>query len=355
MPASPFDHPLMSELIGDEEISAQFAVEAELSAMIEFESALARAQAHFGVIPAPAAQAILEALSAFVPDRIALAHGMGKDAVVVPELVRQLRHAVGEEHGRFVHFGATSQDAVDTGLATRLVRVLDILANRLEALGEALGHLEREQGRTPVMAHTRMQAAMTVPAGRKIRSWREPLQRHVRRLAWVSEDVGVLHLGGAAGTLDALGRHAGDVRALVARQLKLRVVDHARHSERDGFAQLAGWLALVSGSLGKMGQDVALMAQSELGEVSLADAGGSSAMPHKRNPVKAEVLVSLARLNAVLVSGMHQAMVHENERSGAAWTLEWLILPQMAMATGAGLRIAGEIAPALTIIASDRR
>jgi 3-carboxy-cis,cis-muconate cycloisomerase len=126
----------------------------------------------------------------------------------------------------------------------------------------------------------------------------------------------------------------------MATRLGLGVVPRARHSERDGQAELADWLSLVTGSLGKMGQDIALMAQSEVGEVRLRGGGGSSAMPHKVNPVGAEVLVTLARFNAALVSGMHQALVHENERSGAAWTLEWMLLPQMATAAGAALRTA---------------
>jgi 3-carboxy-cis,cis-muconate cycloisomerase len=115
------------------------------------------------------------------------------------------------------------------------------------------------------------------------------------------------------------------------------------HSQRDGLAELAGWLSLVTGSLGKFGQDLALMAQVG-SDIKLSGGGSSSAMPHKQNPVKAEALVALARFNAVQLSGMHQALVHEQERSGAAWTLEWLILPQMVVATAAALRLAAELA-----------
>jgi 3-carboxy-cis,cis-muconate cycloisomerase len=126
----------------------------------------------------------------------------------------------------------------------------------------------------------------------------------------------------------------------MAQRLNLGLVPRARHSERDGQVELADWLSLVTGSLGKIGADVALAAQSEVGEIRLKSGGGSSAMPHKVNPVGAEALVTLARFNATLVSGMHQALVHENERSGVAWTLEWMLLPQMAVAAGASLRTA---------------
>jgi 3-carboxy-cis,cis-muconate cycloisomerase len=162
----------------------------------------------------------------------------------------------------------------------------------------------------------------------------------LQRLKGVENEIAVLNFGGAAGTLERLGDKAEAVSQRLAGRLGLRVLPRPRHNERDGVVEFASWLSLASGSLGKMGQDIALMAQSEVGEVKLASGGGSSAMPHKVNPVGAEVLVTLARFNATLVAGMHHALVHENERSGAAWTLEWMVLPQMAVATGAGLATA---------------
>ncbi|TIW68692.1 MAG: 3-carboxy-cis,cis-muconate cycloisomerase, partial [Mesorhizobium sp.] len=152
----------------------------------------------------------------------------------------------------------------------------------------------------------------------------------------------VVQFGGAAGTLDRLGDKAAPVRAALA--AKLGLGDAAQwHSQRDALADFAGWLSLVTGSLGKFGQDIALMAQGGM-DIKLSAGGGSSAMPHKQNPVKAEALVALARFNATQLAGMHQALVHEQERSGAAWTLEWLILPQMVVATAGALRLAAELA-----------
>jgi 3-carboxy-cis,cis-muconate cycloisomerase len=148
----------------------------------------------------------------------------------------------------------------------------------------------------------------------------------------------VVQFGGAVGTLDKLGGKGAAAVAALAGRLDLGVPERAWHSQRDGFAELAGWLSLVTGSLGKLGLDVALMAMA--GDVVLAHGGGSSAMPHKSNPVGAEVLVTLARFNATLVGGMHGALVHEQERSGAAWMLEWMLLPQMLTAAAASLRTA---------------
>ena len=148
-----------------------------------------------------------------------------------------------------------------------------------------------------------------------------------------------MQFGGAAGTLEKLGDKGRAVRAALAAALGLGDAPQWQ-SQRDRIAELGGWLATITGALGKLGQDVALMAQAG-GEIALAGGGSSSAMPHKANPVGAEVLVALARFNAAQLGGLHQAMVHEQERSGAAWTLEWLLLPPMLIATGGTGRGAG--------------
>jgi 3-carboxy-cis,cis-muconate cycloisomerase len=151
-----------------------------------------------------------------------------------------------------------------------------------------------------------------------------------------------LQFGGAAGTLEKLGGKAAAVRGSLAQELGLADLPQWQ-SQRAFIAEFAGLLSLVTGSLGKFGQDIALMAQAS-DEIALSGGGSSSAMAHKQNPVAAETLVALARFNATQISAIHQSMVHEQERSGAAWTLEWLVLPQMVVATGAALRLARELA-----------
>lgn len=353
MSVSVFEHPLLSGLLGDAGIAACFTLEAEIDAMLAFERALAEAEAAEGVIPTAAAAAIDTALAAFRPDIGRLREGTARDGTTGPELVRQLRAAVGDPHGESVHFGATSQDVVDTGLAIRLARVLALLRGRLQALVAALDAFTARTGAVATMAHTRMQAAIPVPASRKIASWRAPLARHLARLDAVEAGVVLVHFGGAAGTLDKLGAKGPAVRRRLAASLGLGEEEGVRHSERDGMAELAGFLSLVTGSLGKMGIDIALLAQSEVGEIRVEGGGGSSAMPHKANPVAAEALVTLARFNATLVSGMHHALVHEGERSGAAWMLEWMLLPQMAAAAGAATRAAEKLVSSISFVARD--
>ncbi|AZO25819.1 MULTISPECIES: 3-carboxy-cis,cis-muconate cycloisomerase [unclassified Mesorhizobium] len=342
MTVSPFDHPLLSGLLGDEEAARHFSVEADIAAMLGFERALAEAEAECGVIPHEAEAAIVKALASFRPDTAKLRAGVTNDGVVVPELVRQLRAAVGEPHGEFVHLGATSQDVIDTSLMLRLRQAVEHIGLLLSENIVRLAGLEEEFGGRALMAVTRMQPAIPITAADRIVSWRAPLERHQHRLKEQSDRLLVVQFGGAAGILDKLGGKAPAVRAALA--AKLGLADAPQwHSQRDALAEFAGWLSLVAGSLGKFGQDIALMAQGE-SDIKLAGAGGSSAMPHKQNPVKAEALVALARFSATQLSGVHQALVHEQERSGAAWTLEWLILPQMVVATAAALRLAAELA-----------
>jgi 3-carboxy-cis,cis-muconate cycloisomerase len=271
----------------------------------------------------------------------ALRAGTARDGVVVPDLVRQLRDAVGADAGVHVHFGATSQDVIDTALILRLKHAHALIVDRLSELAKALDAIDRAFGTRRLMGHTRMQAALAVSVSDRIRAWREPLVRHLRRLEAFAADGFPVQFGGAVGTLEKLGDAADRVRHALAVELSLNDAVQWQ-SQRDRLVEFSGLLALISGSLGKIGQDIALLAQMG-GQISLAGGGGSSAMAHKQNPVAAEVLVAIGRYNAVQASGMQQAMIHEQERSGAAWTLEWMILPGMVTATGAGLRLALEL------------
>jgi 3-carboxy-cis,cis-muconate cycloisomerase len=340
MSFTPFNAPLLSGLLGDPEVVKHFSVGAELSAMTRVEAALAKAEAEVGVIGGDAAEAIAAACETFQPDIAAIGAATARDGVIVPEFIRQLRAHVGEPHANHVHFGSTSQDVIDTSFVLRVKDVIALLEKRLIDLIAALEELDTRFGANQMMARTRMQAAIPITVCDRLRSWKMPLDGHLARLAELKPRLLALQFGGAAGTLDKLGDKAGEVGELLARSLGLQLPDANWQTDRSAVAELAGWLSLVTGTLGKMGQDIALMAQTEIGEIRLSGSGGSSAMPHKQNPVKAEILVTLARFNAVQVSGVHQSLVHEQERSGAAWTLEWMLMPQMAVATGASLRSA---------------
>lgn len=342
MSLSPFEHPFLSGLFGDSEIVELFSARADIDAMIRFETALAQAQAGAGVIESDAADAIVSRLSDFAADTTSLRHGVAKDGVVVPELVRQMRAAVAGTAAEKLHFGATSQDVIDTSLMLRLKAAAEIIAARLGRLIDTLGDIAVRDGSNPLTGYTRMQAAIAITVGDRVASWIDPLERHLVRIDTFLQHGFAVQFGGAAGTLEKLGDNAGTVRADLAKRLGLS--DRPQwHSQRDGIAELANLLSLVTGTLGKFGQDIALLA--EVGaEIRMSGGGGSSAMPHKQNPVNAETLVTLARFNAVQISALHQSLVHEQERSGAGWMLEWLSLPQMVTATGSSLLIAERLA-----------
>ena len=249
-----------------------------------------------------------------------------------------------------MHFGATSQDVIDTALVLRLKAALPVLAARLDAVIAALDALDARFGGRTLMGRTRMQAAIPITAGARIASWRGPLVRQRARLDALRPEVLVVQFGGAAGTLEKLGDKAGAVRAALAAALGLGDAPQWQ-SQRDRIAELGGWLATTTGALGKLGQDVALMAQAG-GEIALAGGGSSSAMPHKANPVGGRGAGGAGAVQRRAVGGLQQAMVHEQERSGAAWTLEWLLLPPMLIATGAALRTARQVAASIESLGS---
>ena len=338
MSISPPDRTLLSALLGDDEIAPYLSDKAEIAEMIRFEAALAIAEGAEGIIPVESASHIARCLETFVPSLDELRMATARDGVVGVDFVRQLREHVGPPHAQFVHFGATSQDLVDTALLLRLKPVLAILAERTRQLIAVLTDFDKRFGMNEIVARTRMQDALPIAVAHRLAAWQAPLPRHLDRLNELSPRLLLLQFGGAVGTLDKLGDRARPVAARLATALGLGVPERSWHSQRDSIVELADWLSLVSGSLGKIGVDVVLMAQNAVDEIALEGGGGSSAMPHKQNPVGAEVLVALARYNATLVGGMHEALLHEQERSGAAWTLEWLILPQMVTNTAASLR-----------------
>ncbi|MCC0027273.1 3-carboxy-cis,cis-muconate cycloisomerase [Pseudooceanicola lipolyticus] len=347
MSVSVFDHPWLSGHFGDAEMAAILAPERQMAHMLAFEAVWSRACGRAGLFDAAAAEAATRAIETVRIDLADIATGMAQDGVPIPRLVKQLKAVAGSEA---VHKGTTSQDVMDTALALTLQEASDLLAARLEVLAGCLDGLNTRFGDAPLMGRTRMQAAEPITVRDRVATWRLPLGDHLERLAVVRKRVEKVQIGGAAGDRKALGPKADQVVADVAAALGLAPTARAWHAIRDGVADYASFLSLVTGTLGKLGQDVVLMAQQGIDEIAMSGGGGSSAMPHKQNPVAAELLLTLARFNAVQVSAMHLAMIHEQERSGAAWTLEWMVLPQMLMTTARALAVAIEISQRITRI-----
>ncbi len=345
MTVSPSDSAIYRHLLGDAEVGRLFTDTAEVRAVMLVEGALAKVQGEAGLIPETAAAAIHRASMELQIDPSGLAAGVAENAVPVPGLVSMFRDAMqAPEHAQYLHWGATSQDIVDTALALRLRQALSIVEDRLSATLRTLGALAETHAETPMVARTYGQAAVVTTFGAHVAAWGHPLLRHKRRLQSVREDVTQVSLSGAAGTLSVMGDKGPDIRAALARALNLTDPGGTWHSQRDGLAALAGWLTGLTGSLGKMGEDLLILTQSGIGEVSLGAGGGSSTMPQKSNPILPSLLSAIAKQTVGLNSAMQAALSHRQERDAAAWLVEWMSLPQMVVLTARALSVADDLA-----------
>jgi 3-carboxy-cis,cis-muconate cycloisomerase len=349
MTASLLSSPLHAALVSDGEIAALLDDNARLHTMLHVEAALAKVEGRLGLIPDDVAKRIAEAAGALKLSPSALAARTAKDGMAVPALVEALREAVEPGDRNFVHFGGTSQDIIDTALVLSLREILAILERRLAAIARALAALADRHRRSVMPARTRYQPAVPTTFGAKAAGWAAPLIRDLDRLNELRPRLLVLSFFGPGGTLSALGPKGLEVEKALAAELKLGTAAAPWHTARDGIAELGSWLSSVAGSLGKIGQDVILLSQAEIGELRPGIGGGSSTLPHKSNPVTAEVLVALAAYAADRVGSLHRGLVSANERDGVTWTLEWLVLPDLLLATGAATRIAGELVAGLVV------
>jgi 3-carboxy-cis,cis-muconate cycloisomerase len=339
MSVTPFDSVLFGPLLSDPEVADLLDDRAQLRAMLDAEAALARAEARAGAIPQDAAAEIAAVAATLEIDPADLAQGTATDGIPVPALVAALRKAVGGKAANYVHWGSTTQDVMDTGLVLRLRTILEIFEERLLSLIDGLARLANEERGTVMIARTRGQQATPISFGLKAAGWLAPFLRHDQRLLELRSRVLVLSCGGAAGNLSALGKNGLAVEAALAEELNLAIPVLPWHSQRDGLIDLGNWLGLVAGSLGKLAGDVLLMCQNEVGELREGGGGGgSSTLPQKSNPVRAETVASLTRHACALAGQLQAAAFHDHERDGVAWQLEWIVLPQLLVATGAALR-----------------
>lgn len=341
---------LFGGLFGDDIIAAEFGTEAFVARMRAFEASWTRALEKTGRVPTDDAVIALAAIEA--AEEIDFAAGSDTDGVPVPAFVEGLRDGLAEGPARAIHSGSTSQDVLDTAMTLTWLRVLDELEARLTGLVRRLDALILDHGDRPLTARTRMQTALPATVALRVGAWRRPLIEHVSRLGPLRAEVGCVQIGGAIGLRDAPDGLGDEVARLVAQDLDL-AIGPVWHSARSKPVSMGHFLTLVAGSLGKIGQDVALMAQQGVDEIGLSGGGVSSAMPHKQNPILAETIVSLARFVAGQQGILAQAMIHEQERSGSAWALEWLTLPAMAEATGATLRHADRLIASIERIGSQ--
>jgi len=325
---------LLGPLFASEAMAAVFSDRGRLQGMLDFELGLARAEAEIGLIPAAAVAPIAAAAEAERLDVAALAREAAEAGIPTIPLVKQLTALVAAEDpvaARFVHWGATSQDVMDTGLVLQIGKGLAVLKPELQRLSTALARLAESQSRTAMIGRTWLQHAVPVTFGLKAAGWLDALERCRLRLEEAGEAARVLQFGGAAGTLATLGARGLEVAEALARVLDLHLPALPWHASRDRLVALAAALGLLVGALGKMARDLSLMMQVEVAEAFEPTApgrGGSSTMPHKRNPAASAVALATAIRVPGLVATLLAAMPQEHERGLGGWQAEWETLPK---------------------------
>lgn len=339
------------------DMEAVFDDGAVVQAMLDFEAALARAQAAQGLIPQAAAGAIASVCKAQLYDIPALVRAGRRAGSLAIPLVKELQKTVAlydEEAARHVHWGSTSQDVIDTGLVLVTREALRLLDEGLRELAGHLLKLAEDHLSTPVLARTLMQPAQVTSLGFKATGWLAPLVRARDRVREAAARALQLQLGGAVGTLAVMGEQGPAVALRVAADLRLRVADAAWHTQRDEWVRLGLEVAVLGGSLGKLATDLGLMAQGEVGELAEPSGngrGGSSAMPHKRNPVSTMIALAAARRTPQHAAALLACMDQQHERGLGNWQAELAEWPQIFLSVHGAL---GALNEAFAGLAVDR-
>ncbi|NWB96735.1 3-carboxy-cis,cis-muconate cycloisomerase [Pseudomonas gingeri] len=337
------------------EMRAIFSDQGRLQGMLDFEAALARAEAGTGLIPLEVVADIEAVCQAplFDVDELAVAIGnAGNSAIPLVKALGKKIAARNPTAERYVHMGATSQDVMDSGLVLQLRSAVDLLERDLARLADALAKQAARYADTPLAGRTWLQQATPVTLGMKIAGWLGAITRHRQRLAEVKPRLLCLQFGGASGSLAALGDQAFAVAEALAGELNLHLPEQPWHTQRDRLVEFASLLGMIAGSLGKVGRDLSLLMQTEAGEVfepAAPGKGGSSTMPHKRNPVGAAVMIGAATRAPGLVATMFTAMVQEHERSLGLWHAEWDTLPELCCLVSGSLQQALQVVPGLEV------
>ena len=334
-----FDSALFRDMFGTPEMRAVFTDEALVSRYLEAEAALARAQARAGIVPHEAAAAIDAASRSVVIDYEKLRHETEIVGYPILPLVHQLAAAAGEA-GRYVHWGATTQDIMDTANVLQIRDALGIVDRDLKEVRTILADMARKHRDTPMAGRTHLQQALPITFGYKAAVWLASIDRHIERVAEALPRVLVGEFSGAAGTLASLGEGGLHVQKLFCDELGLAQPPITWHVARDGIAEAVTLLGLITGTLGKIATDVMLMSATEFGEVSepfVPGRGASSTMPQKRNPISSELMLAAAKAVRQHVATMLDGMIHDFERATGPWHLEWVALPESFLLTASAL------------------
>ena len=353
--------PLLAPMLSSAAMRAVCDDAAYLRHMLDFEAALARAEAATGVIPARAAAPIANACKASSFDLADLAEAATRSGNLAIPVVKALTAGVAKadaDAARYVHWGATSQDVIDTATMLTLRAAIGALLPDIDRAIAGFAKLARQHRDTAVVARTWLQHALPMPFGLKLAEYAVALHRSRTRLQRLRNEALALQFGGAAGTLAALGDKGLLVAERLAQELKLPLPDAPWHTHRDRLAEAASVFAILAGTCGKIARDVSLMMQTDVAEAfepSGEGRGGSSTMPHKRNPVAAATALAAATMAPGLAATIFAAQVGDHERSAGPWHAEWPTLPMLLLVTSGALAAIVDIAEGLEVDAARMR
>lgn len=346
---------LFGPLFSSKEMRELFSDRAMIGRMLQFENALARAEVAAGVIPSRAASAIDAACKPQLYDAAAIGKAAGLAGNIAIPFVKALTEQVSrkdKDASRFVHWGGTSQDVIDTASVLGFREAAELLSKDLQKTIKGLVKLAEKHRKTPMISRTLMQHALPTTFGLKLANEAAAFARAGKLLDEAIEGASVLTFFGAAGTLAALGKKGGVVAKRLSSELKLPLPDGPWHAQRDRIANLASALGIVIGTAGKFARDISLQMQVEVGEVfepAAKGRGGSSAMPHKRNPALSFQILAAANLSPGLVASVLSGMVQEHERATGAWQSEWIAMPQLFLLASGALERTAEIAEGMEV------
>jgi 3-carboxy-cis,cis-muconate cycloisomerase len=349
---------LLSTLFGDPVMIEVFSEERTVRGWLEVETALAKAQAVAGILTRDEADAITEAATLENIDLPALWREARNVGYPILPLIRMVAAGLSEDHAGRVHYGATTQDIMDTGLALQLREALDRLAELLDQFGEAVARLVEEHRHTVLAARTHAQQAVPTTLGTKLSVLLTELLRQRDRIAQVRPKVGVVSLFGAGGTSAALGESASEVRAAMAESLQLRTSDVPWHVARDSVAEFGFLCVSLAATCSRFAREIIDLSRTEIAEVREHGGhlrGASSTMPQKVNPINSEAIVGMAATSGALASALGRAMEAGHERAAGEWQIEWQVLPQLACLAAGCLGRAAEVAANLRVFPETMR
>jgi len=347
--------PLLAPMLSSPAMRAVCDDHAFVQFMLDFEAALARSESAAGIVPAAAAETIAKACKADGFDLAALAEAAVRSGNLAIPLVKALTGKVAKadnDAARYVHWGATSQDVIDTATMLLVRAAIDALLSDIDRAVTGFARLARQHRNTAVVARTWLQHALPMPFGLKLAEYAAALHRSRGRLKHLKRHTLALQFGGAAGTLAALGNRGWDVAEKLSEILQLPLPEAPWHSHRDRIAEIASVLAIIAGTCGKIARDVQLMMQTDVAEAfepSGEGRGGSSTMPHKRNPVAAASALAAATMAPNLAATIFAAQVGDHERSAGPWHAEWPTLPSLLLVTSGALVAVVDIAEGLEV------